>query len=439
MPTIGKLNYKLIATTGQFQRAMRGAGKTIATLGEKVKSSVGRLVNFKTVIGALLGGGALGLLVKRTLDEVDALAKAADNIGTTTQALRGLQLRANLAGVETEKLTKGLKRYLINIGDAVDGTGEAGEVLEAMGLNAAKIARLPLVESVAAFTDALETLGTTAERANAMSKLFGRTGADLAVFFRDGSKGIREAAAMAEQFGTAITRIDAAKIEQANDAFRLLREVIAGTRFAITKALAPALTELFTGLTKMGNLGLNIEHIFRTALFTVGVSLGRVIDLFKQMQLFIINAQFDFVELQRKARAFLGLDTSEMENTLDDLVKQWEDLANEIHESGSAAERFGDEMVAAYERAEKKASELADSLVFNFKEPVAMAEKLADAQKAARTTGTIGSRAALRMSPTAAGGVFGAQRIGEKTNKLLEDIKTLGQTLVNEGGLGAAP
>ena len=357
MATIGKINVKLVATTGQFQKGMRRASKATQRFGDKIKSSIGGLFNFKTAIASLIGGAGIGLLVKRTLDEVDALAKAAFNIGTTAEALRGLQLQANLSGVETEKLTKGLKRYLINIGDAVDGTGEAGDVLEDMGLSAKALAQLPLVESMARFADALHGLGTQAERANAMSKLFGRTGADLAVFFRNGSKGIRDAAEMAKRFGTAISDIDTQKIQAANDAMRILKEQFAGVRFAIVTNLAPIITGISTRLSAMAMSGSAagdmIAFAMERSIGAIGF-LGNAVQTarigFKALQLEVAQAAADLVDFVTGDKAFdfevaefkLNKATGEFEE-IGDTMKRWR---GEIEQTNPVIERLRAELDA---------------------------------------------------------------------------------------------
>ena len=396
MATIGKINFKLTAVTGQFQKGMRRAQKAIGRFGDKVKSSIGGLINFRTAIATLIGGAGIGLLVKRTLDEVDALAKAAFNIGTTAEALRGLQLQANLSGVETEKLTKGLKRYLINIGDAVDGTGEAGDVLKDMGLSAKALARLPLVESVARFADALKGLTTQAERANAMSKLFGRTGADLAVFFKDGSKGIRDAAEMAKRFGTAISAIDTLKIQATNDAFRILKEQFAGIRFAVVTQLAPILTGIATQLQAMAMSGQAVGDIVAFAMErsvkAVGFLANAIQDTviaWKATQLGAARAAVDIVDFFSKDKGidfdvatFKLNEASGMFEELGKTTKRWR---NEIESTNPVIERLQKELDNLLIR-----PKVSDDIERFFRNSRAQAQALAEELKSSLSFGAFG-------------------------------------------------
>ncbi len=425
MPTIGKINFKLTAVTGQFQNGMRRAQKAISRFGDKVKSSIGGLINFRSVIGALLGGAGLGLLVKRTLDEVDALAKAADNIGTTTQALRGLQLQANLSGVATEKLTKGVKRYLINIGDAVDGTGEAGDVLKDMGLSAKALAQLGLVESVAKFADALKGLGTQAERANAMSKLFGRTGADLAVFFKDGSKGIRDAAEMAEKFGTAISRIDANKIEQANDAMRLLREAFAGVRFGIVTDLAPLLTGLFNGIQSVGNKFIDLRKFAQQAMFTIIFTVSESIDMFLRLRLQLNKFLIGFETIKSLpavvGTAIFGEGFEAGISNLKKLLKETRAIEIEMGEAASGSEGLQAKLLKMFEAAEAGAKKYFDSLKLNLGSGSgSILDSIDKATK--KRTGRIGFKSAKEV---AFGGFNESRRLVSVQESALDVLKNI--------------
>ena len=425
MPTIGTINFKLTAVTGQFQKEMRRSQKAIGRFGDKVKSSIGGLINFRTAIATLLGGAGLGLLVKRTLDEVDALAKAADNIGTTTQALRGLQLQANLSGVATEKLTKGVKRYLINIGDAVDGTGEAGEVLEDMGLSAKALAQLPLVDSMARFADAMNNLGTQAERANALSKLFGRTGADMAVFFRNGSKGIREAAEMAEKFGTAISRIDANKIEQANDAMRLLREAFAGVRFGIVTDLAPLLTGLFNGIQSVGNKFIDLRKFAQQAMFTIIFTVSESIDMFLRLRLQLNKFLIGFETIKSLpavvGTAIFGEGFEAGISNLKKLLKETRAIEIEMGEAASGSEGLQAKLLKMFEAAEAGAKKYFDSLKLNLGSGSgSILDSIDKATK--KRTGRIGFKSAKEV---AFGGFNESRRLVSVQESALDVLKNI--------------
>lgn len=63
-----------------------------------------RMFSLRGIIGTLVGGAGLGLLVKKSIDFADNIAKTADVAGITTKALQEYRFAADLAGVSTEQL-----------------------------------------------------------------------------------------------------------------------------------------------------------------------------------------------------------------------------------------------------------------------------------------------------------------------------------------------
>src|SRR3990172_9608385 len=85
------------ATAAAFNSVEKGLGKIGSAL-FSVQSAI---------LGAV-GVGGLGALVKSSIDAGDALAKTADRLGITTQALAGLRYAGDLAGVSAEQLDTSL-------------------------------------------------------------------------------------------------------------------------------------------------------------------------------------------------------------------------------------------------------------------------------------------------------------------------------------------
>ena len=101
----------------------------ITRLTKKVFSMQGAFV-------ALVGGAGMGALVKQSLAVNDALAKTADRLGLTTEALAGLQHAAELTGAGTKTLDMALQRMTRRIGEAATGSGAAKDAITELGLSA---------------------------------------------------------------------------------------------------------------------------------------------------------------------------------------------------------------------------------------------------------------------------------------------------------------
>jgi hypothetical protein len=98
--------------------------------------------------------------------------------------------------------------------------------------------------------DQINRLGTQAEKAAAANYLFGRSGQSLLNLFSQGSEGIAAFQREAEKLGLTYSRLDAAKIEAANDAMTRLKGAGRGLITQTTIELAPAIEAVATALTE---------------------------------------------------------------------------------------------------------------------------------------------------------------------------------------------
>ena len=69
------------------------------------------LFSFKSAILAAVGTAGIGLLIKSSLDSIDALGKTASKLGITTQELQKLRFAAELAGVSTRTTDMAIQRF----------------------------------------------------------------------------------------------------------------------------------------------------------------------------------------------------------------------------------------------------------------------------------------------------------------------------------------
>jgi hypothetical protein len=87
--------------------------------------------------------------------------------------------------------------------------------------------------------DSIKGLSNQSEKAAATAAIFGREGVALLNTIEAGAEGFAQAEADVTAFGTAITRVDAAKVEAANDSFERVQEALKGVATQLTVQLAP--------------------------------------------------------------------------------------------------------------------------------------------------------------------------------------------------------
>lgn len=237
--TISTLNVRLNATTAAFTSAISSAAKPLMSFGSSVVGVGSKLIGFGSALTALAAGGSLTALVSHSLEAIDANAKLADRLGMTTEGLVGLQYAGSLAGVSNEQLTTALEKMMKALGGAADDGELASNVFNKLGLDAAKLANMPADQAFTEIAQKLADIKNPAERAAAATQIFGKAGQSLLPLLMSGADGIKAAQVEAEKLGLTYNRVDAAKIEAANDAMTRARSVVEGVGNQFAISLAP--------------------------------------------------------------------------------------------------------------------------------------------------------------------------------------------------------
>ena len=227
-------------------RAFDKTAKGFGSARKGLNAVGGAVLNLKTGLLGLVGAAGFGAMIKSSLASNDALAKTADKIGITTSALVGLQHAAELTGVSAGTMDMALQRMTRRIAEAGQGSGEAVGALAELGLNAKELGALPLDQQMGKIADAMGNVERQSDKVRLAMKLFDSEGVALVNTLAGGSAGLTEMAAQTEHLGAAITRVDAAQIEAANDAFTKAKLAMTGLTNQMTVALAPILQAVST-------------------------------------------------------------------------------------------------------------------------------------------------------------------------------------------------
>src|SRR4029079_4520127 len=134
----------------------------------------------------------------------------------------------NLSGVGAEEFDGTLEKMVKNLGNAAAEGGPTAEALKRIGLDAKTLASQSPDEAFKQIAEGISQIVNPAERARAATAIFGKTGQSLLNTMMAGKAGIEAAAAETAKYGTAVSRVDAAKVEAANDAITRAGEVVHG-------------------------------------------------------------------------------------------------------------------------------------------------------------------------------------------------------------------
>jgi hypothetical protein len=226
-----------------LKRGTKDASNSLQAFGNKTKQTSMALAKMAAV--AAVAATAIGVkLVNDSLSAIDAQAKLAKQLGTSSASLAVLGRAADMSGISMGSIEKGAKNLEVAMGEAAGGTGEALKTLERLNLTFEDLEGLSLDEKILAVNKSLEENIPASERASAAADLFGKK-AGFAIA-QLSPETIAEASRQVEGMGLAISDIDAAKIEAANDAMATVGLAVDGVAQQLTIVLAPILEDIAT-------------------------------------------------------------------------------------------------------------------------------------------------------------------------------------------------
>ncbi len=232
----------------RFNVPLTATDKTAAAF-KSVMGSATRLAAAAAKIGAAFataGVAAAVALTKMSMANIDNLAKTADKIGITTQALGGLRHAAELTGVSAGTMDMAMQRLTRRVSEAANGTGEAKDALIELGINAETLEQLPLDKQMEVIADRMKGVEKQSDKVRLAMKLFDSEGVAVVNTLASGSAGLKVMAKEADALGITVGRVDAAKIEMANDAGTRAKGVFTGLGNQLAVAFSPIIGEVAT-------------------------------------------------------------------------------------------------------------------------------------------------------------------------------------------------
>ena len=334
MANIANLSVQLTVNSSKFTKKMNAArkpvsefSKTIRNVSSKMTMLTGAFASFAAASGLTAIVSRFKEFVKESYREIDVLAKTADKLGLTTQALGAFRFAANKAGLESSTMDMALQRMTRRLSEAAYGMGEAQGALKELGLDAKAMAGSGLEEQLYIVADALADVKNPADRVRLAFKLFDSEGVAMVNMLDQGAAGLKAARKEFEALGSAVDRLDAAKIEAANDAMTAMGESLKGISQDVAVETAPyvkVVADQFTWLSSSIAKSDMAAKVFATDLKALPSALG---------------ASVIFAPLAAPASAFVQY--------LERTSKATEDAAESITKAAEARRQANADNVAA--------------------------------------------------------------------------------------------
>ena len=249
-----RVEIKVDANLKALKQNMKQGTRVVAGSARKMASTVNHLrksfLGLKAGIAVAAGVAGMGLMIRQSLKVNDEMAKISANIGVATGALTAFHLSGQLAGVTIETVNSSLKRMVKRLGEAAQGTGAAKKQLEEWGLDANKMAQMKPEDAFQGIADAIREMDTQTGKVAATAAIFGREGIDMVAMLEGGSAAFRAAARDTQLFGTAISRVDAKKIEDFNDEMTRGHEIMKGFATRVTLKFADTMKPIIENLNE---------------------------------------------------------------------------------------------------------------------------------------------------------------------------------------------
>ena len=201
---------------------------------------------------AAIGGAAAGGMIAATVafgSAGSALLDMSKKTGMSVEALGRLGFAAEQNGATLEDVSKGVINLNRTFAEASSGSKEATAAFARLGLSMAQLSGMTPEERFRAIVGALAAIPDPAVRAALAMQLFGKAGVQLLPMISDGTAGLDEMAAKAEELGIVMSTDSAKAANAFGSALTSMHRAVGAISNAIGSALAPTLTEIANILT----------------------------------------------------------------------------------------------------------------------------------------------------------------------------------------------
>ena len=297
---IGALRANLGLDSAQFERGAKRSKSASDQLKANLK---------KMGLAAAAAGAALAAMAQRGAAEVDRLAKAGRRIDTTVTGMRALELAAGEAGVSVGSLTDAVQNLDREV---ASGSRGAAAAMERLGLAAQDLQGLEADQKLALIADRVKEMGLSTGEASKLLQEFGIRNRDMVLLLMQGGDALRAARNDIQDYGLALSQVDAAAIENANDQIGRLRLVTDFLAQNLARVLIPAFGRLAERITDSLREGGLLRRVIN-AITRASMLLAQAIDIVTEnldtlVKLFAVFVAAKIVSfLLAVGRAFIAL------------------------------------------------------------------------------------------------------------------------------------
>lgn len=269
MANLGWIKFGIAADTTKFYKSMHSVANELKHMAEAY-------VGFEALKA---GAERLKEYVGGAIEGVSQTKILAERVGLSAESFGQLSYAAKLAHVGQDEFSVSLEQMNKRLGEvAIEGSGPAADALKRFGLSGANLAKMGTEQAFFKLLGVMEEIHNPAERAAVAMDLFGKAGQGMINLVAKGGDEIKAMGAEASRLGIALNDIDAAKVEEAEQAFVKLQAAGQGFANLIVTQLSPFIVELIDRYVEWGYQGTKSASFVTQGLDWVTTGLGYAID-----------------------------------------------------------------------------------------------------------------------------------------------------------------
>jgi len=212
----------------------------------RVKSFTKNIFSMRGAMVGIAGATGMGVFIKKSLESADAVGKAADVIGISTDALQEYRHAARLAGVSTELMDNSFKAFSKRVGEARNETGALVTFLKKFDEQLLKDIQTSrsTEEALDLVMDRMGRTASQTDRAALAAAAFSRSGLVLSNIVKDGAAGLVRMRQEARDLGIVMDEKLIRESERANDELEKLTRVLKVQFTSAAAGLAPDIAKI---------------------------------------------------------------------------------------------------------------------------------------------------------------------------------------------------
>ncbi len=247
--------------------------------------------------GALAGAAGIGALTAASMRALDQQQKFARVIGSTQENVVGLQLAASeLSGIVGNQTNMALQRMTRRVAEAAAGTGEAKGVIEALGLDAKRLAELDPAETFRLIGEEVTKIEDPAQRLRVAFKLFDSEGARLVTTLTAGTSVLDDYVREARELNVLMSEFNIAKIEKANQDWDKLQQAVSGIGNTLAIQFAPIISGVANRIIDAQRESQGFSEEIASAFNTGVAGVGHLLDAMRALSVMWVTAKLGAAE-----------------------------------------------------------------------------------------------------------------------------------------------